>query len=92
MIYLYLRQIVENYAMWREGFDKHFVARQAGGATGETYVMRNIQYPNEITVILGWSNLKKAIAFTQSVSMKEAMQKGWIVGSPEIGFWELAST
>jgi heme-degrading monooxygenase HmoA len=91
MIYLYLRHAVEDYALWREGFDNHAAARQAGGATGEVYVMRNIEDPAEITVILGWSDLKKARAFIQSVSIKEAMQKAGVVGSPEIRFWESAS-
>jgi hypothetical protein len=91
MIYLYLRQTVEDYARWKEGFDNHVSARQASGATGEAFVMRTIDEPNEITVLLGWNDLKKALAFTKSVSLKEAMQKAGIVGSPEIRFLEAAS-
>ncbi len=92
MIYLYFRQIVEDYARWKEGFDNHVAARQAGGATGETYVMRNVDDPNDITVVLGWSDLAKAIAFTRSISLQEAIQKAGVIGSPEIRFLEAAST
>jgi heme-degrading monooxygenase HmoA len=76
--------------MWKEGFDKHASARQAGGATDETYVMRNVDDPNEITVILGWSELEKARAFTQSASLKEAMQKAGVTGPLEVRFLEAA--
>ena len=76
--------------MWKEGFDIHIVARQASGATGETFVMRNIEDLNEITLLLGWSDLASAKAFTQSVSLNEAMQKAGVVGMPEIRFLEAA--
>jgi heme-degrading monooxygenase HmoA len=90
MVYLYIRHRVEDYARWREGFDNHAAARQAGGATDEAYVMRNVDDPNEITIILGWSDLQKARAFTQSASLKEAMQNAGVTGQPEIRFLEAA--
>ena len=90
MIYLYVRQTVEDYARWKEGFDNHVSARQAGGATDEVYVMRNVDDPNDITVILGWSDLKQARTFSQSTSLKEAMQKAGVTGPPEIRFLEAA--
>jgi quinol monooxygenase YgiN len=88
MIYLYVRHSVEDYAKWREGYDNHAAARQAGGATDEAYVMRNVDDPNEITIILGWSDVEKAKAFTQSASLKEAMQKAGVTGPPEVRFLE----
>jgi heme-degrading monooxygenase HmoA len=90
MVYILVRHTVEDYARWREGYDNHAPARQAGGATDEAYVMRNIDEPNDITVILGWSDLEKARAFTQSASLKEAMQKAGIAGPPEVRFLEAA--
>jgi heme-degrading monooxygenase HmoA len=91
MVYIYVRNTVEDYARWREGFDNHAAARQAGGATDEVYVMRNVDDPNDITLILGWSDLEKARAFTQSASLKEAMQKAGVTGPPEVRFLEAAS-
>jgi quinol monooxygenase YgiN len=90
VVYIYVRQSVEDYARWREGYDNHAPARQAGGATDEAYVMRNVDDPNEITAILGWSDLEKARAFTQSASLKEAMQKAGVTGPPEVRFLEAA--
>ena len=82
MVYLQIRHRVEDYARWREGFDIHAAARQAAGATNETYVMRNIDDPNELTIILGWSNLEKARSFTQSASLQEAMHKAGVANPP----------
>ena len=90
MTYIHVQHSVEDYAKWKEGFDKHAASRQAGGATDEVYVMHNVDDPNELTVILGWSNLEKAKAFTQSASLKEAMQKAGVTGPPEIRFLEAA--
>ena len=90
MVYIYVRHNVEDYARWREGFDKHAPARQASGATDEVYIMRNVDDPNEITAVLGWSDLEKARTFTQSASLKEAMQEAGVTGSPEIRFLEAA--
>lgn len=90
MIYIYVRHRVEDYARWREGYDNHAAARQASGASDEAYVMRNIDDPNEITIILGWSDLEQARAFTQSASLKEAMQKAGVTSMPEIRFLEPA--
>ena len=70
MVYIYVRQSVEDYAKWREGYDNHAAARQAGGGTDEAYVMRDVDDSNNVTVILGWSDLEKAKAFTQSASLK----------------------
>ena len=84
MVYIHVRHSVEDYAHWREGFDSHAAARQAGGATDEIYVMRNVDDPNDVTVILGWSDLQKARAFTKSVSLREAMEEAGVTGLPEV--------
>jgi len=63
IVYLLIRQLVKVFARWKEDFDNHLPARQAGGATGESYLLRNVYDSNEITIILGWGNLVKAKAF-----------------------------
>jgi hypothetical protein len=89
MVYLFVRQRVEDYAMWREGYDNHAAARQAGGATGEVYILRNTDDPLEITTLLGWNDLGRAKTFAQSASLKQAMQNAGVVGQPEIRFLEM---
>ena len=91
MVYIHVQHTVEDYARWKEGFDNHAAARQASGANDEVYIMRNVDNRNELTVILGWSDLDKARAFTQSASLKEAMQKAGVTGPPSVQFLEPAS-
>jgi heme-degrading monooxygenase HmoA len=86
LVYLRIRHRVENYARWRERYDTHAPARQAAGATGEAHVMRDVEDPDDITIILGWSSLEEARAFTQSVSLDNAMRQAGVIGSPEIEF------
>ena len=88
MIYLLLRHHITDYTRWKEVFDTHLGARQAGGATYEVYVLRNVDDPHEIIVVLGWRDLKQARMFSQSVSLQMAMQKMGVVGSPEVCFLE----
>lgn len=89
MIYLYVRHAVVDYARWKEGFDKHLAARQAGGATREASVLRNVDDPNEIILVLGWCNLAEARSFSQSVSLQAALKKMGVVGVPEVRFLEM---
>ncbi len=88
MIYLYLRQTVADYARWKEGFDNHLAARQAGGATNKALVLRNVDNQHEIIVILGWRDLHQARTFSQSVSLQMAMKKMGVVGVSEVQFLE----
>jgi hypothetical protein len=84
MIYLLLRHTIEDYGRWKEGFDRHLAARQAGGATTEMYVMRNVDDAQEIIVLLGWHDLVRVRAFTNSVSLQTALKQMGVVGLPDV--------
>ena len=86
MVYLYVRHHVKDYASWREGFDMHAPARQAAGAVDEPLVLRDVNDPNEITVLLGWKDLPRARAFAESISLKDAAQASGVLGPLEIRF------
>jgi hypothetical protein len=88
MIYLYIRQTVSDYAQWREGFDIHFSTRQAGGATREALVLRDVERPNEVIVVLGWRDLAQARLFAKSVSWQVALEQMGGIGVPEVCFLE----
>jgi heme-degrading monooxygenase HmoA len=88
MVYLLVRQTIEDYGRWHEGFDRHLAARQAGGATNEVYVMRNVENAQEIFVLLGWHDLVSVRAFTKSVSLQTALKQMGVVGTPEVRFLE----
>jgi hypothetical protein len=86
MNYLYVRQVVSDYAQWKEGFDMHLSTREAGGATREAFVLRDVEHPNEIVVILGWHDLAQARLFAKSVSWQAALEQMGVVGVPEVRF------
>ena len=88
MVYLLLRQTIEDYGRWHEGFDRHLAARQAGGATNEAYVLRNVDDAQEIIVLLGWHDLVSVRAFTNSVSLQTALKQMGVVATPEVRFLE----
>ena len=88
MTYLYVRQIVRDYAQWKEGFDMHFSAREAGGATRAGLVLRDVEQPNEVIVILGWHDLAQARLYAKSVSWQAALEQMGVVGVPEVRFLE----
>jgi hypothetical protein len=90
MITLFLRQTAVNYAQWKEVFDTHLAARQAGGATAAELILRHVDDPQEIIVLLGWRNLRQARLFAQSVSWQIALQQMGVVGLPEVLFLEEA--
>lgn len=84
MVYLLLRHTIGDYGRWQESFARHLAARQAGGATNEAYVMRNVDNAQEIIVLLGWHDLARARAFTNSVSLQTALKQMGVIGVSEI--------
>ena len=88
MNYLYVRQVVSDYAQWKEAFDMHFSAREAGGATRESLVLRDVEHPNEVIVVLGWHDLAQARLYVKSVSWQAALEQMGVVGVPEVRFLE----
>lgn len=88
MIYLCVRQRVGEYSRWREAFDIHLAARQAGGATDDALVLRSVEDRHEIVVLLGWRDLAQARMFIRSVSWQMALQQMGVLEVPEVCFWE----
>ena len=86
MIYLYVRQTITDYGQCKEAFDRHFSARQAGGATRTVLVLRDVDSAQEIVLLLGWSNLAQAQSFLHSVSWQRVRQEMGVVGEPEVRF------
>lgn len=91
MIYLHVRHTVANYSRWKSAFDDHAGTREAGGATGETYILRNTDNPNDVTLIMGWKSLAQAQMFTRNPELPLIMQSAGVIGTPEISFQEAAN-
>ena len=88
MIYLFFKHRIVDYARWREEFDCHLSARQAGGATAECLVFRDMDNPQEVIVILGWRDLVQARLFIKSISWQMAVQQMGVVHGLQVRFLE----
>jgi len=71
MIYVQVRHTVADYAKWRPFFDGHAPARRAAGATGVHQVYRDLENPNQITIVTEWDTAEHARAFLQDPALKE---------------------
>ncbi|WP_447983988.1 cyclase [Nitrospira sp. Nam74] len=73
MIYVHVRHKVADFVKWKTVYDAHLAARQKAGLR-EKDLLRNIENPNELIVILEADDLKKAQDFVGSADLRDAMQ------------------
>ena len=74
---------VGNYAKWKMSYDAHDSMRLANGM--HNYVIgRSTEDSNMIFVVLKADDVAKAKAFVKDPSLKQAMQKGGVTGTPTI--------
>ena len=88
MVYVLVHFSIQDYSTWQSVFDDRVETREEWGATGEEFVFRNTDDPNELFVIMGWDDLEKARSFTQSDVLREGMQQAGVVGRPTMYFLE----
>ena len=80
-----VRYHVSNYAKWRPLYDTRDSLRSANGI--HNYVIgRGVQDTNALVVVLKTDDVAKAKAFTKSMPLKSALQKGYVIGTPEYIF------
>ena len=76
---------VANYAKWKVVYDEGDSIRLANGI--HNYVIgRGLKDSNVIVVAMKIDDTAKAIAFAKNPSLKKAMQKGGVMGTPSISF------
>lgn len=76
---------VSNFTKWKASYDGHDSARLANGI--HNYVVaRGIDDSNMVMVALKLDDVNKAKAFAKDPGLKQAMQKGGVIGIPSIQF------
>ena len=76
---------VSNFAKWKASYDEHDSMRMANGI--HSYVIgRGVQDTNMVLVAVKADDMAKAKAFAKDPSLKKAMQKGGVIGTPTFGF------
>ncbi|MBI2708813.1 MAG: cyclase [Actinobacteria bacterium] len=84
-----VRHRVSDFDAWKIVYDEHGTNRAQHGCTGDQ-VLRDESDPNEVLVLTHWPSLKNAHEFADDPSLREAMDRGGIVGAPRIEFYEQA--
>jgi hypothetical protein len=85
MNYVLVRHKVADFSKWKPVYDAHLPARQAAGGT-ELYLLRNIDNPNEVIVLLEVEDLQKAREFVASDDLRERMQESGVIDKPDTYF------
>lgn len=76
---------VADYAKWQASYDAHDSIRLANGI--HSYVIgRGLLDSNMVLVAVKVDDLEKARAFAKDPSLKQAMQKGGVTGTPKFSF------
>ena len=89
MAYGFIRVSVEDFDRWKPVFDEDGVNRERASSRGG-YVFRNRANPNELIVLLEFTDAAQMEAFSQSPGLREAMARSGVVGAPDIAFFDLA--
>ena len=76
---------VKDYAAWRTGYDAREKNRISAGITNGR-VFRRAEDQNDVVILQDVADVAKARTWLASDEMKAAMEKGGVVGSPNIRF------
>src|SRR6266487_6887234 len=76
---------VSNFTKWKASYDAHDSMRLANGL--HNYVIgRGVVDSNTVLVAVKADDINKAKAFSKDPSLKTAMQKGGVMGTPTMSF------
>jgi hypothetical protein len=76
---------VADFDKWKASYDAHDSLRLASGI--HSYVIgRAANDPNTVFVVTKVDDMAKAKAFSKDASLKQAMQKGGVMGTPKMSF------
>ena len=87
MTTLAVHQSVQDFDSWITEFDGHEPVRRSHGATGHR-VLRN---GNDVLVLIEFPDAAGAQSFGADPSLREAMDRGGVVGAPDISLRTEAS-
>ena len=85
MISIIVQHEVRDYDSWRVVFDEHEAVRRRHGATGHE-LYRNLDNPNDVTIVNHFPSREQADAFASDPSLPEAMKRGGVVSEARVTF------
>ena len=84
MVYINLRVNVADYDKWRAGFDANESSRKSAGSTGVNQIYRDVDNPNNVSLVLEWEAADKAQAFLNDPNTKASMDAAGVTGRPAV--------
>jgi hypothetical protein len=78
---------VRDFDTWKPVYDEHAAVRRKYGATGHE-MYRAVDDPNNVIVLNAFPSVDQAKAFATDPSLKEAMERGGVIGEPHITWAE----
>jgi heme-degrading monooxygenase HmoA len=78
---------VEDYDKWKTEFNSGIDMRKEAGEKAYQ-IFHTDDDPNNLAILFEWDNLDNARKFMESNELREKMQKGGVIGKPEIHFLE----
>lgn len=87
MPYLLVRHKITDYQHWKSAFDQHGATRKASGSK-RGVLLRNIQDPNELVIIVEFEDLSQARQFAHSDDLQKKMREAGVIDQPNIYFLE----
>ncbi len=80
-----VRHSVNDYPKWKTVYDEgKSMVKSMGGKRQTLY--KNAEKPNELIIVTEVDSIENAKKLVQSEELRNAMQKGGVVGSPVITF------
>jgi hypothetical protein len=86
MTTLAVRHTVNDFNTWKAGFEGHDAGRRSHGATG----YRVLQDGNSVLALIEFPDAASAQAFQTDPSLRDAMDKAGVVGTPDVSIWSEA--
>ena len=74
---------VADYDRWYPVFTEHQSIRRQHGATGHS-INREVADPNSVVIVNEFATLDGARAFSQDPSLPAAMERGGVMGAPQV--------
>lgn len=76
---------VKDFAKWKAVYDTKAGMRKSGGELSDD-IYRDVDDPNNVTVILKWDSVENARKFTSSPELRASMQKAGVIGPSKVTF------
>lgn len=87
MVRMFVIHTVEDYERWRQVYEELESTRAESGVR-DAAVFHAPDNPNHLTVTHDFDSLEAARAFAENVQLLDAMERGGIIGPPQIWFGE----